>query len=180
MPVAATGFTLWLTGLSGAGKTTLATRIADELLRAGAKVELLDGDLIRTGLSRDLGYTREDRDTHVSRLGFVSELLSRNRVIAIVAAISPYRQAREEVRRRIANFIEVFVECPISVLVERDPKGLYRRAMAGEIDRFTGISDPYEEPLNPEVVVHSGCESVKESFERIWREIIRRDLLDGL
>src|ERR1700733_7133826 len=143
------GFTLWLTGMSGAGKSTISDKIIERLRAAGAKVELLDGDIVRTNLSQGLGFSREDRDTNIRRIGFVTELLTRHGVIVIVAAISPYRDAREEVKRKIPNFIEVHVDCPIAVLTERDTKGLYKRALAGELGNFTGISDPYEAPLNP-------------------------------
>jgi len=171
------GFALWFTGLSGAGKSTIAVGIATRLKAAGAKVEVLDGDEVRTHLSRGLGFSREDRDTNVRRLGFVGELLARNGVIAIVAAISPYRDTRDEVKQRVGNFVEVFVECPIEVLVERDPKGLYKRAIAGELANFTGISDPYEPPLRPDVVIHSERESVEESCSRVWSELERRNLI---
>src|ERR1017187_3729359 len=163
------GFTLWLTGMSGAGKSTLSDELMARFRSAGAKVELLDGDIVRTNLSQGLGYTREDRDTNIRRIGFVAELLSRNGVIVVVAAISPYRDAREEVKRRIGRFMEVHVDCPIDVLTSRDTKGLYKRALAGDIGNFTGVSDPYEPPVNPSVVVHSDRESVEESIEKIWR-----------
>src|SRR6266511_1017973 len=155
------GFTLWFTGLSGAGKSTISTMIERRLRDSGARVELLDGDVVRTHLSRGLGFSREDRDENIRRIGFVCELLSRNGVIAIAAAISPYREVRDEVRSRIPNFIEVYVECPIEVLAERDVKGLYKKALAGEIPHFTGISDPYEPPLHPEVTVNSSAESAE-------------------
>ena|SRR5689334_9063234 len=171
------GFTLWLTGMSGSGKSTISERLIARLRGAGAKVELLDGDIVRTNLSQGLGFSREDRDTNIRRIGFVSELLTRNGVITVVAAISPYRDTRDEVRNKIGNFIEVFVNCPVEVLAARDVKGLYKRALAGEVDNFTGISDPYEPPLNPEVVVYSDHESVDESVEKIWRELERRGLI---
>ena len=174
-----TSFTLWLTGMSGAGKSTLSERVMARLRDGGAKAELLDGDVVRAHLSPGLGFTRQDRDTHVRRLGFVSELLSRNGIIAVVAAISPYRDARDEVKRRIPNFVEVFVECPLEVLAARDVKGLYKRALAGEVANFTGVSDPYEPPLDPSVVVHSGQESVDESLEKIWTELERRGLISS-
>jgi adenylyl-sulfate kinase len=165
------GFAVWFTGLSGAGKSTLAERLVCRLRNEGAKVELLDGDIVRTHLSQGLGFSREDRDTNIRRIGFVTELLSRNGVIAVVAAISPYRNVRDEVKRRIDRFVEVYVECPIEVLTERDTKGLYKRALAGEIGNFTGISDPYEAPLDPSVVVRSDRESIEESIEKIWRTL---------
>lgn len=162
------GFTLWFTGLSGAGKSTISGRIAAELRALGAKVEVLDGDIVRTYLSKGLGFSKEDRDENIRRIGFVCELLSRNGVIAIAAAISPYRAVREELRSRIPNFVEVYVECPIDVLAERDVKGLYKKALAGEIPNFTGVSDPYEPPVAPEVTVNSSRETPDESAERIW------------
>jgi len=139
------GFTIWLTRLPGSGKTTLAHLLEKNLRSAGHKVEVLDGDVIRTHLCKDLGFSKEDRDTNIRRIGWVCELLNRNGVVAVAAAISPYRDLRDEMRAKIPHFIEVYVECPLSVLVERDLKGLYKRALAGEIPNFTGISDPYEE-----------------------------------
>jgi adenylyl-sulfate kinase len=171
------GFTLWLTGMSGAGKSTISDLLMARFRAARAKVELLDGDVVRTNLSQGLGFSREDRDTNIRRIGFVSELLSRNGVIVVVAAISPYRETREEVKRRIGNFVEVFVDCPLEVLASRDVKGLYKRALAGEVGNFTGISDPYEPPLAPDVVVRSDRETVDESADKIWRELERRELV---
>jgi adenylyl-sulfate kinase len=176
------GFTVWFTGLSGAGKSTLSERLIQRLREAAGgngclKIELLDGDIVRTHLSKGLGFSREDRDTNIRRIGFVSELLSRNGVIAVVAAITPYRDTREEVKRRIANFVEVFVDCPLEVLISRDVKGLYAKALTGEIGHFTGVSDPYEPPLDPCVVIHSDCESVDEGVDKIWRELERRGLI---
>lgn len=172
------GFTLWLTGMSGAGKSTISDRLMERFRAAGAKVELLDGDIVRTNLSQGLGFSREDRDTNVRRIGFVAELLSRNGVIVVVAAISPYRETREQVKARIENFVEVFVDCPIEVLAARDVKGLYKKALAGEVRQFTGISDPYESPLHPDVTARSDRESVEESVERVWRELARRGLIE--
>lgn len=171
------GFTLWFTGMSGAGKSTLSDLIVARLREGGAKVELLDGDIVRTNLSQGLGFSREDRDINIRRIGFVAELLSRNGVIAVVAAISPYRETREEVKRRIANFIEVFVDAPIEVLAQRDVKGLYKKAFAGQVEQFTGISDPYEPPLSPDVIVRSHLESADESADKIWHELQRRKLI---
>jgi adenylylsulfate kinase len=165
------GFTIWFTGMSGAGKSTLAELLMIRLRENNAKAELLDGDVVRTHLSQGLGFSKEDRDTNILRIGFVSQLLSRNGVIAVVAAISPYRDTREEVKRRIGNFFEVFVDCPLEVLVARDTKGLYKRALAGEIGHFTGVSDPYEPPTDPNIIVRSDCESADESLARIWREL---------
>jgi adenylyl-sulfate kinase len=171
------GFTLWLTGMSGAGKSTIAEQLMAAFHAEQAKVELLDGDIVRTNLSQGLGFSEEDRNTNVRRIGFVCELLSRNGVIVVVAAISPYRAAREEVKAKIENFVEVYVECPVEVLKSRDVKGLYKKALAGELANFTGISDPYEPPENPEVVVHSDTETVSESVDKIWRELERRELI---
>jgi len=170
-PLAHQGFTLWFTGLSGAGKSTISSIIEKRLREAGAKVEVLDGDVVRENLSKGLGFSKEDRDENIRRIGFVCELLSRNGVIAMVAAISPYRAVREQIRRRIRNFVEVYVECPLEVVAGRDVKGLYKKAIAGEIPQFTGVSDPYEPPLNPEVVVHSASQSAEESANRVWAKL---------
>ena len=157
------GFTLWFTGLSGAGKSTLANAIIGKLQAQGKRVEILDGDEVRTNLSKGLGFSKEDRDTNIRRIGYVAHLLSRNGAVAITAAISPYRTVRDEVRQRIGDFVEVYVKCPLETLVARDVKGLYKKALAGEIKEFTGVSDPYEEPLTPEILVDSSRESVEES-----------------
>ena len=171
------GFTLWFTGLSGAGKTTVA-EILEARLRAGnAKVEVLDGDIVRTNLSKGLGFSKEDRDTNIKRIGFVAELLSRNGVIAITAAMSPYREVRDFVRERIDNFVEVYAYCPLETLVERDVKGLYKKALAGEIKNFTGVSDPYEPPENAEIVFDSSKETPDESAEKVWAKLIDFGLL---
>lgn len=163
------GRTIWLTGLSGAGKSTLARLLERRLVEAGRAVEVLDGDVVRTHLSKGLGFSREDRDTNVRRIGWVCEVLNRHGVDAIVAAISPYRATRDEVRARLPGYVEVYVACPLDVLAARDPKGLYQRALAGEIQRFTGVSDPYEPPLAPEVVCHTdGRETPDESADKIW------------
>jgi len=175
------GFTLWLTGLSGAGKTTLAAEVAHELRARGVKVEVLDGDQVRTNLSKGLGFSKEDRDTNIRRIGYVCRLLSRNGVAAISAAISPYREARDEVRRLVeqdgAEFIEVFVKCPIDVLAKRDVKGLYKKALAGEIRGFTGVDDPYESPLAPDVVIESDRELVDFSTRKIFSQLEQRELV---
>ena len=171
------GITIWLTGMSGAGKTTAAGLLAERLRLRGCKVEVLDGDVVRTHLSKGLTYSKEDRDENIRRIGFVSELLSRNGVICIVAAISPYRGAREQVRQGIPNFVEVYVHCPLDVLVKRDVKGLYKKALAGEIDHFTGISDPYEPPLQPEVTIESATEAPEESVKKIWQVLEDRGWL---
>jgi adenylylsulfate kinase len=162
------GFVLWFTGLSGAGKTTLSRRVRDLLAQGfGLDVELLDGDEVRTKLTPELGFSKEDRDRNIRRIGWVAELLSRHGVVVLVAAISPYRAVREEVRGRIGRFVEVYVRCPLEVLESRDTKGLYAKARAGLIANFTGISDPYEEPLAPEAVAETDRESVAESAARV-------------
>ncbi len=171
------GFTLWFTGLSGAGKSTLATAVGRRLREGGHRVEILDGDEIRSTLNKGLGFSRADRDVNVRRIGFVARLLSRNGVVAITAAISPYRATRDEVRRmHDAPFIEVFVDCPMEVLVRRDRKGLYARAIRGEIEHFSGISDPYEPPDDPEIVVHTDRQSVEDSTAMILDHLGRRYL----
>ena len=161
------GFTVWLTGMSGAGKTTISSLLEEWLRDNGARVERLDGDEIRKHLSRGLGFSREDRDENIRRIGYVAELLSRNGVIALVAAISPYRSIRQELRLAIGAFVEVHVDCPLSVLIARDAKGLYQKALSGEIAHFTGISDPYEPPLTPELAIDSSTESPEESATRV-------------
>ena len=163
----AKGFVIWLTGLSGAGKSTIAARLVQELDRLGRHVEVLDGDEVRTHLSKGLGFSKEDRDTNIRRIGYVAGLVARSGGVAITAAISPYREIRDEIREKTPNFVEVYVRCSIEELTRRDVKGLYAKALAGEIPHFTGISDPYEEPLHPEIVVDSGAETVEESTERI-------------
>lgn len=166
------GFTVWFTGLSGSGKTTISEIVRERLLAQGHRVELLDGDVVRTNLSKGLGFSKEDRDTNIRRIGWVCELLTRNDVVAIAAAISPYREVRDEVRSKIPSFIEVYVECPIEMLADRDIKGLYRKALAGEITGFTGVDDPYEPPLNPEVTCYSdGRETAEESAEKVLAKL---------
>ena len=162
--------------MSGAGKSTTAKLLEQRLLDCGAKVEVLDGDVVRTYLSKGLGFSKEDRDENIRRIGFVCELLSRNGVIAIAAAISPYRAAREQVRARIPNFVEVYLECPIEVLVQRDSKGLYKAALSGDIAHFTGISDPYEPPLAAEVTIRSAEETPEQGLEKIWATLKNRGL----
>jgi len=163
------GFTLWFTGLSGAGKTTLARLVETELKTRGHKVEVLDGDVVRTNLSKGLGFSKEDRDTNIRRIGFVCDLLTRNEVVAIAAAISPYREVRDELKAQIGAFVEVYVKCSLDVLIKRDVKGLYKKALTGEVKNFTGLDDPYEEPLNPEIVVETDSQSPLESVAFILR-----------
>lgn len=161
------GFAVWFTGLPSSGKSTLAALLRDALRSRGLTVELLDGDEVRTELTRGLGFSREDRDENIRRIAWVAKVLTRNRVVAITAAISPYRAARERARAEIGRFVEVYVDCPLPVCMQRDVKGLYARAQRGEIAQFTGVSDPYEPPLRPEVVVHTDRESPEESRDRI-------------
>jgi len=166
------GFTLWFTGLSGAGKSTISGMVEKELRRRRVKVEVLDGDVVRTHLSKGLGFSKEDRDINIRRIGWVCEVLSRNGVCAIAAAISPYRAVRDEIRSHIANFVEVYVEAPIEVLADRDVKGLYKKALAGEIRNFTGIDDPYEPPLHPEVTCYSdGRETPRQSAAKVLAKL---------
>jgi len=169
----AAGFTLWLTGLSGAGKSTLAAAVSQELRRHGIRVEVLDGDEVRQNLSQGLGFSRADRDTNIRRIGYVAKLLTRNGVAVITAAISPYRAVREEVRGDIRAFVEVFVKASLDECIRRDTKGLYRRALAGEIPQFTGVSDPYEEPLAPDLVIDTEQESVPGSAARVIERLIQ-------
>jgi adenylylsulfate kinase len=173
----ASGFTLWLTGLSGAGKSTLASAVARELARHGIGVEILDGDEVRQNLSQGLGFSREDRDTNIRRIGYVAKLLTRNGVAVITAAISPYRAVRDEVRREIGAFVEVYVKASLDECIRRDTKGLYRRALAREIPQFTGVSDPYEAPLDPELVIDTELEDVQGSTARVIERLVRLGLL---
>ncbi len=165
------GFTLWFTGLSGAGKSTLSEAIEHRLKASGQKVEVLDGDVVRTHLSKGLGFSREDRDTNIKRIAFVCGLLTRNDVICISAAISPYRETRQWARDHIGDFVEVYVKCPIEVCRQRDVKGLYKLVDEGKIKGFTGVDDPYEEPEHPELIVETDRETVEESVERIFARL---------
>lgn len=162
-----TGFTIWFTGLSGAGKSTLSEIVQQRLQARGCNAEILDGDVVRTHLSKGLGFSREDRDTNIKRIAFVCSLLTRNGVICISAAISPYREARQWARQRIGNFVEVYVKCPIDVCRQRDVKGLYKLVEEGKIKGFTGIDDPYEEPEYPELIIETDKEAIEESVARI-------------
>jgi adenylyl-sulfate kinase len=172
------GFTLWFTGLSGAGKSTLANLLADELRNRGHRVEILDGDEVRTNLSKGLGFSKEDRDINIRRIGYVCNLLARNGVIAISAAISPYRDVRDEVRAMHSSFFEVFVKCPIDTLAERDVKGLYKKALAGEIKNFTGIDQPYEVPEFGELVLARDGEAVEQATLRVISYLVERGFID--
>jgi adenylyl-sulfate kinase len=172
------GVVLWFTGLSGSGKSTLAEAVAPALRARGRKVEILDGDLVRTHLSKGLGFSREDRDTNVARIAFVAHLLARNGVFVITAAISPFRVTREDARTLIGDFVEVHVAPPLQACIDRDVKGLYKKAIAGEIPQFTGISDPYEEPLSPELKLDTSSISVEEGVARILGKLTELGYLE--
>jgi adenylylsulfate kinase len=171
------GVTVWFTGLSGAGKTTICEAVQQELSNRSIGFEVLDGDIVRTNLTKGLGFSKEDRDENIRRIGFVANLLTRNGVIVLVAAISPYRDIRDEQRERIGDFVEVYVDAPLEVCESRDVKGLYAKARAGEIKQFTGISDPYEPPTNPEIVCHTDRESVEESAAKVVNLLVDRNYI---
>lgn len=173
------GFTLWFTGLPCSGKSTLARRVEEILLERGMNVEVLDGDEVRDHLSKGLGYSKEDRDTNIRRIGYVAKLLARNGVVAIGAAISPYKEIRNEVRSWHERFVEVYVKAPVDELKERDVKGMYKKALAGQIKHFTGVDDPYEAPENPEVVVETDKETVEESVNKIVRTLELMSYIPG-
>ncbi|MGH7293683.1 MAG: adenylyl-sulfate kinase [Polyangiaceae bacterium] len=173
------GVVLWFTGLSGAGKSTLAEAIAPKLRAAGRKVEILDGDVVRTNLSKGLGFSREDRDTNIARIAFVAHLLQRNGVIVITAAISPFRQTRDDARKLIGHFVEIHIAPPLEECIRRDVKGLYKKAIAGEIQQFTGISDPYEEPAAPELRIDTSRVSVEDGVARIFSRLRELGYLDS-
>jgi adenylylsulfate kinase len=170
-PARTDGVTVWLTGLSGAGKSTLASAVAALLRSDGVPVEVLDGDEVRRNLSQGLGFSRADRDTNIRRIGYVAGLLTRHGVVVLVAAISPYRAVRDEVRRDIGRFVEVFVQASLEACTRRDVKGLYAKALSGELPAFTGVSDPYEEPLSPDVVIDTERESVDGAAARLVAEL---------
>lgn len=174
------GVTVWLTGLSGAGKSTITEALEQELRSRGCKLEVLDGDIVRTNLTKGLGFSKEDRDENIRRIGFVSHLLTRNGVIVLVSAISPYRDVRDAVRDRIGDFMEVYVSAPLDVCEARDVKGLYKRARAGEIKQFTGIDDPYEPPLNPEVNCETHNETLEESVNKVLAKLEELGYLPAL
>jgi adenylylsulfate kinase len=173
------GFVVWLTGLPASGKTTIAVDLEQELRDRGKRVEVMDGDEVRKGLSRDLGFSKEDREIHAMRVAFVSKLLSRNGVAVIVALISPYRSFRQAIREDIDDFIEIFVRCPVDECAKRDPKGLYAKALAGEIKDFTGVDDPYEDPENPELILDTYAEETAESVAKVLDWLSGRGYLDG-
>jgi len=173
------GFTIWLTGLPCSGKSTIARKLARRLLRRGRRVEVLDGDLVRQSLSYGLGFSREDRDRNIRRVAFVANLLSRNDVVVIVAVVSPYRAARDEARRSVHGFFEVYVDCPVSECERRDVKGMYKRARAGELRGFTGVDDPYEVPLAPELSVSTDLQSSDESAARVESALVEAQRLSA-
>lgn len=172
------GFTLWFTGLSGAGKSTLSLAVEQRLKARGRNVEVLDGDVVRTNLSKGLGFSREDRDTNIKRIAFVCNLLTRNGVACISAAISPYAETRAWARNEIGNFVEVYLKCPIDVCRQRDVKGLYKLADEGKIKGFTGVDDPYEEPQQPELVIETDKETIEESVARIFTKLAELGYLE--
>jgi adenylyl-sulfate kinase len=161
------GFTLWFTGLPCSGKSAIADRLAEILKARGRKVERLDGDIVRQSLTRDLGFSKKDRDENIRRVTFVAKLLSRNGVAVLTSFVSPYREIRAESRREINNFIEVYTKCSLDTCIERDVKGMYKKAMCGEIKEFTGISDPYEEPINPDILLETDKETLEQSVEKV-------------
>jgi sulfate adenylyltransferase/3'-phosphoadenosine 5'-phosphosulfate synthase len=171
------GFVVWMTGLSGAGKSTLASLLTQELSMRGVHVECLDGDEVRKNLSHGLGFSREDRDRNIRRIGYVARMVARSGACAITAAISPYKALRDEIRSKTENFLEVYCECPLDVLTERDPKGLYKRALAGELKNFTGVDDPYEAPVDPEVHLHTDKAGPEECVQEIISVLEERGLL---
>ena len=174
----AKGATVWFTGLPSSGKSTIAHKVEKLLREKGHRVEVFDGDVIRKNLCSELGFSKEDRDTNIKRIAFVCKLMTRNDVVAIAAAISPYRETRDYARKEIGkDFLEVYVRCPLSVCKDRDVKGLYKKALSGELKGFTGIDDPYEEPLNPELILHTDKESVEESVQRVMVELEKRRYL---
>ena len=173
------GVTLWFTGLSGAGKTTITQALEKKLRESNYGIEVLDGDVVRTNLTKGLGFSKADRDENIRRIGFVSHLLTRHGVIVLVSAISPYRDIRGEVRQKIGDFVEIFVNAPLAVCEGRDVKGLYEKARKGEIKGFTGIDDPYEEPLNPEVECRTDLESLEESVAKVWAKLIEIGYVAG-
>jgi adenylylsulfate kinase len=167
------GVTVWFTGLSGAGKTTISGLVEAELRQSGKKVEALDGDVVRRNLTADLGFSKEDRFTNIQRVAYVAKLLTRNDIIVLASFISPYQEMRDYCRKEIGSFIEVFVKCPLEECISRDVKGLYKKALKGEISHFTGITDHFEEPMNPDVVVETGVETPQESAAIIMAYLAR-------
>lgn len=173
------GVTVWFTGLPCSGKTTVSELVLEQLRRAAAKVEILDGDTVRQSLSKGLGFSRQDRDENIRRIGFVCNLLTRNGVIALAAAVSPYRAVRDELRTLIGSFVEIYVNCSLEVCMQRDVKGMYRRAFAGEISHFTGVSDPYEEPLHPDLILYTNKETPEESARKAIDLLVTKGYVDN-
>lgn len=171
------GFVVWMTGLSGAGKTTIALEMLRQLNGRGLKLERLDGDVVREGLTKDLGFSAEDRTKNIERVTFVVKLLSRNNVGCICSFISPYQAMRDDVRAQTTNFLEVFIDAPLEVVIERDVKGMYKKAIAGQIPNFTGISDPFEAPANPDIHLRTDQETVAESAGKIIAELEKRGFI---
>lgn len=165
------GFTAWFTGLPCCGKTTIADKVAEILKKRGCKVERLDGDIVRENLTSDLGFSKKDRDENIKRVTFVAKLLTRNNVAVLATFVSPYKKIREKTRKEIGNFVEIYVKCPIEVCKKRDVKGMYKKALAGEIKDFTGVNDPYEEPENPELVIDADKETIDESVEKVLKKL---------
>ncbi len=165
------GFTAWFTGLPCCGKTTVADRVADILKDKGYRVERLDGDIVRKCLTSDLGFSKEDRDQNIKRVTFVAKLLTRNGVAVLATFVSPYLERRQKTREEIGNFVEIYTKCPVKVCMQRDVKGMYKKALAGEIKNFTGVDDPYEEPLDPEIVLNTDTETVEESIEKVLNKL---------
>lgn len=180
MDIQQNGVTVWFTGLSGAGKTTIRMAVERELKDRDFKVEVLDGDIVRENLTKGLGFSKEDRDENIRRIGFVSHLLSRNGVIVLVSAISPYRDVRNQMRHKIRDFVEVYVNAPLTVCEDRDVKGLYKKARSGEIKQFTGIDDPYEAPLNPEVECKTDLETVQESTAKVLQFLEKKGCIPAV
>jgi adenylylsulfate kinase len=166
------GFTVWFTGLPCSGKTTIADMVAEVLKHRGYRVERLDGDIVRQGLTSDLGYSKEDRDENIKRVTFVSKLLTRNGVIVLATFVSPYRERRKKTREEISDFVEVYTRCPLEVCIARDIKGMYKRALSGGIRNFTGVDDPYEEPDNPELILDTDKESIDESVQKVLLKLM--------
>jgi adenylylsulfate kinase len=167
------GFTVWFTGLPCCGKTTVADRVAVLLREKGYRVERLDGDIVRQGLTNDLGFSRKDRDENIRRIAFVANMLSRNDVIVLATFVSPYQEARRDARRKIGRFVEVYVRCPVEICMKRDVKGMYKKAIEGKITHFTGVDDPYEEPEHPELILDSDKESVDESVQKVLQTLVK-------
>lgn len=165
------GFTAWFTGLPCSGKTTIADRVADTLKSMGHRVERLDGDIVRKSLTSDLGFSKEDRDENIKRVTFVAKLLTRNGVAVLATFVSPYKERRRKTREEIGNFVEIYTRCPVEVCIERDTKGMYRKALAGETTGFTGVDDPYEEPENPDLILDTDMESIEESVKKVLEKL---------